>query len=629
MNRTVVHDFRALVTECDAHGFGGAKTMNFPRTGRIPISLTIATTFVGLVVVLLGSVLTVSYFSSLRNTLNLVGELVIQSSGFVKDELRDHLDSVIEQVDWTADLIATGPLDLADDQQVGNFLLGALAATPQVTALAYISTDKRVVRAYRGDPGEGWRLDTDPPRDLAFTERTLKTGRERDKGFWNEILFSEPSQRSYINYVQPVRRNGEFLGVVLAAVSLNELSELVSQISDRVRGTVFILAGEDQIIAHPNLTSGHPELSKETPTVGIGRVGDLVLEEFWSAETHPTRVTSDLGDLTLRQTEIRGQRYVFAHTQVEGYGESPWIVGHHLDTETAEAAFRQLRDTALVGLVILVLGIGLAIFLGRKVARPIKAASAGASHIAKLEISEVEELPRSPFAELDSQAQSFNAMLGALRWFQTYVPRSLVRRLISRGDQEIASEERSLTILFTDLVGFTSACEAMTARQTANLLNHHFALLAKCAESEEGTIDKFIGDALMAFWGAPDPQPDQADRAVRAVCAMAQTVQKDNVLRQDQGLAPIPMRIGLHSGPVVVGNIGAPERMNYTVVGDTVNTAQRMEGLGKEVAPEAEIVILASETVVAAMTLDVNHESVGAFTVKGRTEQVQVFRILP
>ncbi len=108
-------------------------------------------------------------------------------------------------------------------------------------------------------------------------------------------------------------------------------------------------------------------------------------------------------------------------------------------------------------------------------ARPIKSASAGAARIAELEISEVEELPRSPFTELDSQARSFNAMLGALRWFQTYVPRSLLRRLISRGDREIASEERALTILFTDLVGFTSASETMTARETANLLNHHFA----------------------------------------------------------------------------------------------------------------------------------------------------------
>ena len=169
----------------------------------------------------------------------------------------------------------------------------------------------------------------------------------------------------------------------------------------------------------------------------------------------------------------------------------------------------------------------------------------------------------------------------------------------------------------------------MTARETADLLNQHFALLAKCVEREEGTIDKFIGDALMAFWGAPDRQPNQVDRAVRAVCAMAQTVQEDNVLRRGQGLVPIRMRMGLHSGPAVVGNIGAPERMNYTAVGDTVNTAQRMEGLGKEVAPDAEIVVLASEAIVAAMTLDVKHEPVGAFTVKGKTEPVQVYRVFP
>jgi class 3 adenylate cyclase len=603
--------------------------MILPRTGQIPISLTIVTTFVGLVVVLLGSVLTISYFSSLRNTLRLVGELASQSSSFVGDELHDHLDPVMEQVDWAADLIASGPFDLTDERQVGSFLLGAQAATPQVTLLAYASTDGRVVRAYRGEPGESWRVDTEPPRDPGFVERTLRTGGEREQGFWNEILFSERSQRSYINYVRPVRHNGEFLGVVLAAVSLNELSDIVSRISNKRRGTVFILAEQDRVVAHPNLNSRHPELSKETPTVGIGRVGDPILEEFWSAEAHPILVTENLGDLVLRRIEIGGQSYVYAHTPVEGYGDRPWIVGHHLVAEAAEVAFRRLRDSALVGLAILVAGIGLTIFFGRKIARPIKAASAGASRIAELEISEVEELPRSPFTELDSQARSFNAMLGALRWFQTYVPRSLVRRLIRRGDREIASQERALTILFTDLVSFTSASEAMTARETADLLNHHFALLAKCVESEEGTIDKFIGDALMAFWGAPDPQPDQADRAVRAVCAMAQTVQEDNALRRGQGLVPVRMRMGLHSGPAVVGNIGAPERMNYTVVGDTVNTAQRMEALGKEVAPDEEVVILASETVVTAMTLDVKCEPAGAFTVKGRTEPVEVYRVVP
>jgi adenylate cyclase len=413
-----------------------------PRLGRISISLTIVSTFVALVVVLLGSVLAVSYFSSLRNTQRLFGELAAQSSSYVRDELRDHLDPVIEQSDWAADLIATGPFDLDDAQQVGDFLLGTLAATRQVNVVAYITAEKKIVRAFRGHPGESWRLETDPPRNLGFVDRTLQAGRERDNGFWNEILFSERSRRSYINYVQPVRHDGEFLGVVLVAVSLNGLSDIVTRISNRRRSTVFILAEEDQVIAHPNMTSRHPELSRDNPTVGIGRVGDPILDQFWLAESHPIATKAELSDLVLRQTEIFDRRYIFAHADIEGYGESPWIVGHYLDAEAAEAALRRLRDSAIVGVVILILGVAFTIFFGQKIARPIKAASAGAARIAELDVSEVEELPRSPFVELDAQARSFNAMLGALRWFQTYVPRSLVRRLIRRGASEIASEER-------------------------------------------------------------------------------------------------------------------------------------------------------------------------------------------
>lgn len=598
-----------------------------PRLGRIPISLAIVTTFVALVVTLLGAVLAVSYFSSLRNTQRLLGELAVQSSSFVRDELRDHLDPVTELADWAAALLVTGPLDLDDDQQVGNFLLGTLAATPQVNAIAYVTPEKKVIRAFRGEPGERWHVETNPPKDPGFINRTLQGGRERDTGFWNEILFRERTQRSYINYAKPIRRDGDFLGVVLVVVSLNELSDIITRISNRRRGTVFILAGEGQVIAHPNLTSGHPELSRENPTVGIGRVGDPILEQFWSAQSRRIETNAELGNLVLRQTEIFDRGYIFAHTEVAGYSEHTWIVGHHLDAEAAEAALQRLRDSAIVGVVIAILGIALTIFFGQKIARPIKAASAGVARIAELEISEVEELPRSLFVELDAQARSFNTTLGALRWFETYVPRSLVRRLIGRGEKEIASEERDLTILFTDLVGFTSMAESLTASETAEFLNHHFALLGKCVEDEEGTIDKFIGDALMAFWGAPDPQPDHADRAMRAVCAMARMVQNDNASRRARGLTPVRLRLGLHSGPAIVGNIGAPERMNYTVVGDTVNTANRMEGLGKDLAPDADVVILASETVVAAMKLDVKQEPVGAYMVKGKIEPVEVFRI--
>ncbi len=136
--------------------------------------------------VVLGSVLTVSYFSSPRTTLDLIGELVGQSNRFVIDELRDHLDPVIDQADRTADLLATGPFDLTNDHKVGNFLLGALAATPQVTALAYIPTDKMVIREGQDRAGPGVSyislgivLPTTNPRTSIRIRRAPQTGWQR------------------------------------------------------------------------------------------------------------------------------------------------------------------------------------------------------------------------------------------------------------------------------------------------------------------------------------------------------------------------------------------------------------------------------------------------------------------
>ena len=106
--------------------------------------------------------------------------------------------------------------------------MGNLAATPQVTVLAYISAGERLVRAFRGGRSEVRRLDTTPPTDRGFVERTLSAGRAREEGFWNEIYYGERTQRSFINYARPIRRDGAFLGVVVALVSLKELSEPVS-----------------------------------------------------------------------------------------------------------------------------------------------------------------------------------------------------------------------------------------------------------------------------------------------------------------------------------------------------------------------------------------------------------------
>ena len=167
----------------------------------------------------------------------------------------------------------------------------------------------------------------------------------------------------------------------------------------------------------------------------------------------------------------------------------------------------------------------------------------------------------------------------------------------------------------------------MTAPETAAYLNEHFAMLSGCVEAEGGTIDKFIGDAVMAFWGALEPVPDHAARACRAALAIREAVAADNAGRRATGTSSVRVRIGIHAGTVIVGNIGASGRVNYTIVGDTVNTANRLEQLGKEIGEnDADVTIILSGATVRAAGSVVRLSRFGTQRVRGRDGEVEVYR---
>jgi adenylate cyclase len=254
-------------------------------------------------------------------------------------------------------------------------------------------------------------------------------------------------------------------------------------------------------------------------------------------------------------------------------------------------------------------------------ARPVERLADAAQHIQALELDEVGLLPRSHVSELDRAARAFNAMRNGLAWFETYVPRRLVRQLMENPSPDaVVSRQLEVTVLFTDIVGFSTLAEQLDATAAASLLNEHFELLATCVGETEGTVDKFLGDGMMAFWGAPVPQPDHAARAVRAALLIRDQLSADD-------FPPLRLRLGLHTGPALVGNIGARDRLNYTLVGDTVNVTQRLEQLGKQVAPVDPIVILASAATAAHAEGLCTVEPLGAYHLRGRDETVEVFRL--
>lgn len=208
------------------------------------------------------------------------------------------------------------------------------------------------------------------------------------------------------------------------------------------------------------------------------------------------------------------------------------------------------------------------------------------------------------------------------RAFGLYVSPEVVDHLMAHRDRlKLGGERRDITVLFTDLEGFTTLTERLGAEQVTKILNLHFSGATRIVKQQGGTVNRFIGDAVMAMWGAPREDPQQARNAVVAACEMQADVAR---LRDEliaQGLPPIRMRIGLHTCNAIVGNLGASDRFDYTCIGDGVNLGARLEGVNKLYGTG----ILASGDTVARLGGHPRMRLVDEVIVKGKSEPVEIY----
>jgi len=192
------------------------------------------------------------------------------------------------------------------------------------------------------------------------------------------------------------------------------------------------------------------------------------------------------------------------------------------------------------------------------------------------------------------------------------------------GKVQLGGETLPVTILFTDIRSFTTISEKMGAQAIVGLLNEYFSEMVSIVIQEDGVVDKYIGDAIMAVFGAPIPKPDDPVHAVRAAVRMRQALTNLNERLKARGAASLRTGIGIHTGEVVAGNIGSEKRMEYTVIGDPVNVASRLESSTKELG----VNILISEDTYQRTKDLVVARPVKELTVKGRVKPVMTYELL-
>jgi adenylate cyclase len=238
------------------------------------------------------------------------------------------------------------------------------------------------------------------------------------------------------------------------------------------------------------------------------------------------------------------------------------------------------------------------VLLGRRLAKPATEIAETARAVSTLRLDHIQPLQGSRIRELDDAERSLNAMITALGCFVRYLPRDLVDYVLRYPERDVGRPRlRPMTIMFTDISGFTTLSETLDPEVTGRLLNQHFADLEGCIRATGGVIDKYMGDGLLAFWGAPEPMADHQKRAIDAALAIKCKMLAHN---RDTELQ-LRVRIGVASGEILVGDLGAPTRTNYTVIGDPVNLAQRLLQTGHVAAPDHTTVIIATEACISAI----------------------------
>ncbi len=408
-----------------------------------------------------------------------------------------------------------------------------------------------------------------------------RSGMQADEPHWFNVTHHPVGLRPSIAYAGPVDVYEKRQGVLAIIIEYTRFAQFLSNLSVGKSGAAFILGRDGSVIAAPDPDAD--EVNMQRSDQALLPVAQGAMKQAGSSYDVDKKGASQI------RLVAAGNAYAVSLTPLT-------FPGWTLATVIPEAEFlgpieRTIRQL-LIGLAILILAAGVvsAWIARRVIATPLILVVDELKHVARFDLEQVRR-HTSRVIELENLSNAIADMAGGLAAFRKYIPSDLVKALVSEGiEPSPGGSIRNLTVLFADIAGFTGLSERL-GDQIIPLLSSYLDTMSREVSSHGGTIDKFIGDAVMAFWGAPAANADHALDACRAALACQRALRSSGLT--DDGGRPLTVRVGVNSGDMLVGNIGSELRLNYTVIGDAVNIASRLEGANKEYGTE---IIIGEET---------------------------------
>jgi adenylate cyclase len=595
---------------------------------RVGLGITVS-------LVVAGAVALVAW-ASLANTRAAILELTDQQ---VRDLLagldtrvRDYLQGAVTAVELSENLMNNAVLR-DDPNSLARHFSEVLRTNPTFAWASYSDTMGNFTGAYR-DPDASLHVSETTPKAAGAWERHYEQI-ANDYDPRDEEFYKAAQRTRKLVWIGPVifydeglpgitcakarwSRDGQLLGVLTVDFNLNFLSDFIGQLRFGKHGKVFMFDQDRHVIAFPGLrlieNAGH---GTEGKLLTEADVSDPVFQAFIAR-----RASSGEEQFTVFHA---GERYVAGYRRLEVAGGPTWFLGAYApESDFLGVLGRNEREALAIAVVALCVGLLLTMILARRISVPLTRLASEMEEVGDFQLR-VRPPMKTVFKEVATMDESLLHMKGSLRSFSYYVPRDLVRAMLVSGQEAtLQGQTREMSVYFSDIAGMTSIAETMAPDDLVELLSRYFDEMTGVVATHGGTVDKFIGDAIMAFWGAPVPTADHAARACETALRSQRKLAELRSASEVPRLASIRARIGIATGDVLVGNVGSHDRFNYTVMGDTVNLASRLEGLNKLYGTQ----ILISDLTYQAAREQIVARPVGMVQVKGKRQCVEVWEPL-
>ena len=628
-------------------------------TSGISFRTAMLISVVAVLLAVVGVLGVLSYVNARAIVDDLAFQALDQTAARVHDRLRDVLGRAsqvghvhaqrLAQREWTQDDLPALVQDFHD-------------AILLVPTLSYISVGfefggyGHVYRDAKGDLEGRIQLanpsGTGERRDYAFVNGTLEElpdrrtpddydprkrgwyqrGKSADGQTWPPVyLFINKPNPDYpgLTCATPVLDpNARVQGVTTADFDLIALGRFLSELGVLKGGVAFVVevgaTGSHRVIAHPKtdafLGTFESDGKVRNDILPLDQVPDAAVRTL----VRSLHTTPAVGRLRMQPIDGEGVRYLGGLSRLETTHDLNWVVGLLVPRDALMAPVEaSSRRSLWIGLASLALAGLLVWLLTHRIAKPLEVLAKRTEAIARFELDPTAGID-SKFAELQRLSHAMEEMKGGLRSFGRYVPSELVRNVLASGEEvTLGGQLKELSVCFTDIADFTTISETMDPQALVTWLEAYFEEISTAFVRTGGTVDKYIGDSVMAFWGAPRAMEDSAAAACRGALAAKRSLEAAQERLADDD-RPMVVRFGVGTGQLVVGNIGSSRRLNYTVIGDPVNLAARLESLNKMYGTS----ILVDERTIEKAGDAVVARPVEVVSVKGRVGGTLVYELL-